>query len=553
MGHLVFRRRGLFLMLVELGLEPLTVGRDGAEVAVDAPGCAPVQAAVSLEGQSCRLVDRSGERTRVNGKAVEEALIGEGAVIAFGDCEATFLLSLPWSCCRGKARRARRPRSSTYNVPCRASCAWSRRFPATRARAARSRSRASSPIGSAVAVEDLRLDSDKVSARHARLSRQGMLLMLHDLKSTNGTWVEAGRVYELALKLGARFQAGPYDVWAEEPPARGHAPQPVIKEQWLGKGMVSVDPAMHKVFAEVRRLAPLTIPVRIDGETGTGKELIARALHEQSNRASGPWVTQNCASLDGDTLELKLFGHVKGAYTGAISSHLGKFQMADGGTLFLDEVAEMPPEAQRKLLRVLETSEVEPLGSDHCVRVDVRIVVASHRHLPLEVAEGRFREDLFYRLAGMVVELPPLRLRPRDVMPIWRYLLEKHCPRDAPKTSPAAAEKLMAHPWPGNVRELGWVLECTLSHALGEQVIEPEHIVFVEVPRAGRAPGNLIDTLGKTYEQIERAVFEAAIRAAKGNRSEAARQLDLHRQTLIKKLKDYGLERVGLDEGEAGE
>jgi transcriptional regulator with AAA-type ATPase domain len=539
MAVLIFQRRGGFLMQVRLGADPLTVGRDGA-VSVFDPDLPPIQAELALEGKSCRLIDRSGHGTPVNGKLVQEALIGDGAEITFGDCMATFRLAEP-----EEPYREEPPTEGGLAVNALPRDLWVfAEIPGDPGSRREIRLGETLEIGSAVGEGGLRLVAPRVSASHARLGRHDGKLVLHDLGSTNGTWYRGGLAYQIGLPLDARFQVGPFDVWVTEPKKDG----PGDKVEWLGE-MSSVAPLMHELFAEIKRVAPLAVPVWIHGEIGAGKELVAKALHEHGDRASGPWVPLNCANLEPASAESELFGHAKGAFTGATSSREGAFRTAEGGTLFLDEVVELKKDLQAKLLRALEAHEVKPMGLDLPVKVNARVLCASHRSLDLEVAADRFRADLSSRLNIARVVLPALRDRPGDVMHLWYRFLDERRPDRTTTLGAGVREKLEAHLWPSNVRELKTVLERALYRSLPRKVIEVDDIELGQ-PGPVSALGNLVDTTGKTFAQIEADVFAAVIRAVKGNRSEAARQLDVHRTTLIKKLKDYGLERVGLGVGE---
>ncbi|EWS54892.1 MULTISPECIES: sigma-54 dependent transcriptional regulator [unclassified Methylibium] len=306
--------------------------------------------------------------------------------------------------------------------------------------------------------------------------------------------------------------------------------------------LVSSSEAMREVFKRIGMIAGSDATVLILGETGTGKELVARALHGNSTRAGRPFVAVNCAAIPSDLMESELFGHVKGAFTGATSDRVGRFREADGGTLFLDEIGDMPLPTQAKILRVLQEREITPVGGTRVSRVDVRILAATHRNLPTAVSEGRFREDLWYRLQVVPLQLPPLRERVGDVL-----LLAEHFLRRAGKGAPkrltaAAAQRLLAHPWPGNVRELRNAMEraALLCHG---SAIEPEHLGLLT---AGVASPELeIDwngSLAPAIAQVERQMIRHALAETAGNRAEAARRLGLSRQQLYRKLTEHGIE-----------
>ena len=276
----------------------------------------------------------------------------------------------------------------------------------------------------------------------------------------------AGREEELARAAEAFLEA------RRAAPAAGCA-DPAQGDEPPGRfGMIGASPAMQAVFRLIERVAPSEVPVLIRGETGTGKELVARALHEGSPRRRGPFLAENCAAVPAGLLESELFGHVRGAFTGAIADRAGHFVAAAGGTLFLDEVGDMPLEMQVKLLRALETREVRPVGASRTVRIDVRLVAATNQDLETMIRERRFREDLAYRLDVMRIDLPPLRERTGDVPLLVRGIarrLARDLGRPVPGIEPEALAALARHPWPGNVRQLENEIRRAL--ALGTGII----------------------------------------------------------------------------------
>jgi DNA-binding NtrC family response regulator len=298
---------------------------------------------------------------------------------------------------------------------------------------------------------------------------------------------------------------------------------------------------MTELLETVRRAAASHVPVLVTGETGTGKELIARALHTESPRAARPFLAINCGAIPAGLLESELFGHVRGAFTGAERARTGLFGAADGGTLLLDEIGDLPLALQPKLLRVLQEGEVRRIGDNQPRPVDVRVVAATAVDLPQAVAQGRFREDLFYRLAVVNIELPPLRRRPEDVAPLVHSYLPRLAARHGrptPEFSADALLRLEQHPWPGNVRELLNVLEKTLV-LCREETITAADIVLDEAPLTAGPPSEL--SLKKAVAALERDHICRALAATGGNRTQAARLLEISLRNLLYKIKEHGL------------
>ncbi|MHB8419252.1 MAG: sigma-54-dependent transcriptional regulator [Myxococcales bacterium] len=309
------------------------------------------------------------------------------------------------------------------------------------------------------------------------------------------------------------------------------------------EGMVGTSQAMQALGDAVQRIAASQTTVLITGESGTGKELVARAVHDLSPRREGPFVTVNCAALAEGLLESEMFGHERGSFTGAVRRKLGRFELANGGTLFLDEVGEMPLALQTKLLRVLQERELQRVGGEETLAVDVRVVAATNRKLEAEVREGRFREDLYYRLAIVPISLPPLRERASDVPELARHFVRKHAPRvnrAVQGISDAAMERLVAYPWPGNVRELENAIERALVFAEGD-LIEPNHLPDCAKPAAAPWPPPRSDRpLPEVLDEIERQLIAQAFEKAKGKKTETARLLGIKTSALYYKLEKYG-------------
>jgi DNA-binding NtrC family response regulator len=313
-------------------------------------------------------------------------------------------------------------------------------------------------------------------------------------------------------------------------------------------GIVGTHPSMQAIFEVIRRVAATDATVLITGESGTGKELVAAALHRLSRRTSGRFVPVHCGAIPEELLESEMFGHERGAFTGAIASRIGRFKLADGGTIFLDEIGEMSPKLQVKLLRVLEDGRYEPVGSVVTQQVDVRIIAATNRSLEQAVAARQFREDLFYRLRVVPIEVPPLRRRREDIPLVVEHVLGQLAQKGLPRyrVDASAMDVLTRYSWPGNVRELKNLLEQLVVLGRPDQVIEvrdlPPHLV---APRdAGEGAPAMPWQFGaggidfyREMEAIEDRIIAQALRLSGGNKKEAARLLRVNRTTLLEKLK----------------
>jgi len=344
----------------------------------------------------------------------------------------------------------------------------------------------------------------------------------------------------------------------------GTAGSSIAAQAWPAQGaegpIIGSSPAMQEVYKQVARIAQVDSAVLILGQTGTGKELIARAIHQHGPRRSQPFVAVNCGAIPESLVESELFGHVKGAFTGAETNRTGRFEAADGGVLFLDEVGELPPAMQVKLLRVLDSQVIERVGSVESVTLDVRILAATNRDLADDVRTGRFRSDLYYRLAVMQVQLPALVDRRQDIIPLAEHFLADFArTTDAsPAIDPSAEEALQEYHWPGNVRELKNAVEHAAAVSPGEHISPQDLPASIRRNSTQSSEDGRLDTIAaklvsavegdkdlhrRSIEPVERAVIRRALQQCGGNQSEAAKLLGLHRNTLRKKLRELKLDQ----------
>jgi transcriptional regulator with PAS, ATPase and Fis domain len=415
------------------------------------------------------------------------------------------------------------------------------------------------------------IDHPSVSRQHARLSI-GSRIRVEDLGSANGTFVrDTGRALQPGqthgmrqlVRQAAEVQVGDSLLFGTvsavvRRAAEPLAPLPAGRAGTASGGVVVLDPGMREVYAQAARAAPALISVLLLGETGVGKEVLARAIHAQSPRANQPFQALNCAALSETLLEGELFGYERGAFTGATHARPGLFEAADGGTVFLDEVGELSTQTQAKLLRVLEERRVMRIGARAATVIDVRFVAATNRDLAAAVEDGEFREDLYYRLNGITLTIPPLRARPAEIEPLVQSfiaLASRQLDRTEPlSVSASALELLKAHPWPGNVRELRNVVERAVV-LCADNLIQPEHLPgdvaraqrskspVVEAERTGRASGVDRESFEADVRALERARIVEALERAGGNQTEAAKMLGVSRRTLVSRLGELGLPR----------
>jgi len=385
------------------------------------------------------------------------------------------------------------------------------------------------------------LTDDRVSRRHATVRRDGTRFAVKDLGSTNGTLFEGSRLTEAVVGPGATLKLGRTAVRIQpEPAAIDVAPS---QSRRFGE-LVAESLAMREVFAVLELAAATDVTVLIEGETGTGKELAARALHDASARRPRPFVGVDCGALPETLVDSELFGHVRGAFTGAAAPRAGAFARADGGTIFLDELGAVPAAVQARLLRVVEERRIRPLGGDEDKPVDVRIVAGSGADLSVRVAEGLFRPDLWFRLSVVRVVLPPLRARREDIPPIVAELLRRRGLAPGPIAGPNL-DRLVAHDWPGNVRELRNVIDRAVALSPGATGFGDLRLALTptasEEPLAVRGDLPYADAKQLVLAAFERRYLRDVWVRAEGNLSAAARIAEMDRKHLRTLLRKHGI------------
>ena len=424
---------------------------------------------------------------------------------------------------------------------------------------------------------DIVLDDEQVSRYHARIYQDGDDFMVEDLKSTNGTWVNRVRVRDAWLRSGAMIRVGNSSLRFTISTEKQEVPP--SQHESLG-GIVGRTEIMRRLMGVVDRIAPTGATVVLEGETGTGKEVVARTIHQLSMRAAGPFIVFDCGAVQQNLIESELFGHEKGSFTGALASRQGLFEMANGGTIFLDEIGELALDLQPKLLRALEQREVRRVGGNRPIKIDVRVIAATNRDLAEEVKADRFREDLFYRLGVVRLKLPALRERSEDVPLLILHMLRNGSFNRTPDGQRVkgitfeARVAVMAYPWPGNVRELGNEVERACSFAEGDLIGIDEltdHISGAGAVRVRRTSAQsteplrqgaattqtpvLADQTFKVAKEAWLGAFEKEYLASllqrhSGNLSQAAREADVDRKHFRRLARKYALVGGAVEEEE---
>ena len=423
---------------------------------------------------------------------------------------------------------------------------------------------------------DLQLPDPSVSRLHAKVFRVGLQYFLADLRSRNGTHADGKRITQLALDDGKMFQVGPFRIHfhhpmqgcsaGEEPTVPpGTAPvrrgsseaEPVRVPKRKDAvpavgaapfGLIGGSAHVRKLVATIRRVAASDVPVLIEGETGSGKELVARGIHTASARGERAFIVVNCGAISPELIESELFGHEKGAFTGATAQRKGAFELANSGTIFLDEIGELPVSLQPKLLRALEQKEIKRVGGNDLLPADARILAATNRDLRKEIARNAFREDLYFRIGAITVAIPPLRDRREDVAPIARHFLsgmEFRTAAPIPDLSPAALDALIRHDWPGNVRELRNAIQRAVVMAESGKLAGAD-FSFLRQAAAPEAETNVASGLSR-WERAERTNILGELARQMGNKTRTARELGIAKSTLFEKLKKYGIRNEEID------
>ena len=392
---------------------------------------------------------------------------------------------------------------------------------------------------------ELVLPEDTVSRVHCEIIRDSRGYLLRDLQSTNGTFLDGAEVREAYLRAGSVLTVGTVQIKFQ--PFQERIEILPSERERIG-GCVGRSLAMREIFGLLERVAPTDATIHIEGETGTGKDLLARTIHSMSNRAKGPFEVVDCGAVAGTLIESELFGHEKGAYTGATASRKGAFELAHGGTIFLDELGELSLDLQPKLLRVLEQREIRRVGGSRTISVNIRVIAATKKDLKQEVQKGKFREDLYFRLAVVPLYIPPVRERKEDIpMLVAEFAKKLGDGVDIPKDT---MDLLMAHDWPGNVRELRNVLER--GHYLSKQM-GPAAYNLITIPGTGQpiaqsgAPGPMNFDATQSYrwnkerwtDEFEQQYLKWLLARTGGNISGAAREADMDRKYLHKLIKKH--------------
>ncbi len=533
MLELIISRDGRDLVSLPMEEKVLRVGRAATnDLSLPEPALSRHQCEITRSGDQVLLKDVSGKGTLVDGRRVRKAKLDPGTKIGFGDLT-------------GSLRRSRDVATPTARLPGGGTKVLAKGQPAQHPLRLVGRVQGH-PVqlrltGEVLTVGtdpacDLLLADDYISAFHCRLVKKTDGWFIIDLDSTNGTQVDGIQVGEARLRAGTNLSLGQIRL-AVEQDHDGHPGK--TPDNFYG--ILSTDPIMQAVFDTIERAAPTEETLLITGETGVGKDLVARACTRLSRRSDMPMVSLNCAALSKDLLESELFGHEKGAFTGAQEQRLGLFEETSAGTLFLDEVGELSLSAQAKLLRVLENGEIRRVGGNQSIHVDTRVLCATHRSLADLVREERFRQDLYYRMCVIEIAIPPMRKRPQDIALLAQHFLAQATAHIEERVlAPSAREKLAAYRFPGNVRELRHIM-TRAAILCDHQTIEAEHISFHPPTLADQVSESETYHQGKTLRDVEIDALRHALAACEGNRTAAARVLGIARSTLMKKMTKFGI------------
>ncbi len=534
MAELVFFRRGEEVLRFSVDGARTVLGRgENCDVVIPDPEVSRQHVALTLEGEGCTLEDLSGKGTVVSGVKQTKCAVPDGADISLGQWRAVFRVrpQVERDATEvGSNKTELAPKSELRVMPAQVRVRQGHNEKVHKLQAE------TFTVGKD-AGNDLVLNDKFISGRHLKVTRHEAGFLLSDRQSTNGTWLGNARIYEVEVPLFTMLRIGESELVLE--------PQGGDVRSGVYQGIIGNDPSVRQLAELIERVAPSTAAVAIFGESGTGKELVARAVHARSSRNEHAFIPVNCAAISKELIESELFGHEKGAFTGAANARKGAFEEADGGTLFLDEIGELPLDLQAKMLRALESGEIKRVGASKPINVDVRIVAATNRDLLGATRQGAFREDLYYRLCVIPLHLPPLRSRMSDLANLSDHFLKQFSPKGQPvRLTPAATQKLESHTWPGNIRELRNVIHRALLLRKGA-MIDSTDINFDVRAKEDRdiaipdfAPGT---TLVQMLESVERRIVELYLQRFKDNRERVAKELGVARSTLFKRLKDWGL------------
>ncbi len=548
MPELVFLRRGEEVLRFNIDKPRVVLGRgEKCDVAVPDPEISRQQVAITLTDGKAAIEDLSGKGVIVAGKKVALGPLDDGADIELGQWRAVFRASSGGDDESATEIGQKTEIGAVGSDGPRISAQL--RVRGSTREVVHKLQTESFTVGKDT-TNDLVLNERFISGRHLKVTRNDNRFHIVDQRSTNGSWIGPVRVFEADVPLFTTIKLGETEL-VLEPTAASAAGG---KVSTVYEGLIGADASIRVLGEMIDRVAPSTAAIAIFGESGTGKELVARAVHTRSTRAEKPFIPVNCAAISKELIESELFGHEKGAFTGAEKTHRGAFEEADGGTLFLDEIGELPLELQAKLLRALESGEIKRVGAARPMNVDVRIVAATNRDLLEEAKKGRFREDLYYRLCVVPLTLAPLRSRKADIPLLAQHFMKLFSPKGQTiGLASGALTKLQGHAWAGNVRELKNVLHRALLLRRGHsveagdisfaaptsQALPPVAVPVGPPPLEGQIyqPGR---TLADHLESLEKEIVLQALRLH-GGKEKACKELGVARSTLFKRLKDWGV------------
>jgi len=536
MYNLVFHRANQPVLRHELKGDLISIGRDpSSDIQLLEGDISRTHAVIVWNSGGYSIIDKSTNGTLVNGNLIESHRLQPDDIVKIGDWNITFKANTDEQARKTIIKDISPTKVLKYEAKKKELLTETMELTAVPPQGSKKTYTVKNASIGTADSNDIVISTDPyLSSRHCQIKSTDEGFVLEDINSTNGTFIDDRKIKTAVLSKKCEFTAG-RTLFRVQIKQHSEKIKPT-KVTSLGE-IIGGSNTMREIFSLIEKIAASDAAICVVGESGTGKELIARYIHEASDRGTKPFVALNCGAIPANLIESELFGHEKGSFTSATSQHNGVFEQANSGTLFLDEIGEMPPELQTRLLRVLETREIRRVGGQEDVPVNVRIITATNRDLKKLVSDELFREDLFYRLYVVPVEIPPLRERKEDIPLLVKHFAKNFSVDDKPKAfSKEALKSLCEYNWPGNVRELKNAVQRAILVSTEPQISEKD-IIFSSVRKEKEPDDGVI----KSLEEQERDSILKLLKITNGNASETARKLGVSRTTLNSMIKKWGI------------